>query len=67
MAVGLVSQVSRVLSLQLVTTNIRAMARPATMASVFMVLSVLVLVSSCMTQGRRTVRTVHRVVGIHRT
>ena len=36
-AVGLVSQVSRTRSLQLVTTNIRAMARVATTASVFMV------------------------------
>ena len=37
MAVGLVSQVSRVLSLQLVTTTINAMAKRATAISVFMV------------------------------
>ncbi len=35
-AVGLVWQLSRVLSLQLVTTNIRATAKSATMPSVFM-------------------------------
>ena len=37
MAVGLVSQVCRVRSEHPVTTNMRTMARPATMASVFMV------------------------------
>jgi hypothetical protein len=60
-AEGLVSQVSRVRSLQLVTTNMRTTARAAITASVFTARPFV----HCMTQGRRTVPTMRTVRGIH--